>query len=71
MVSSPEQTKNVDYNFKAQKQNGLKKFLPLRRVFILLAVIVFIGFWAYQIDITLPKTPNINNTYTPFTQPTA
>ncbi|MCC5598895.1 di-heme oxidoredictase family protein [Nostoc favosum] len=71
MVSSPEQTKNQDYNFKAQKQNGLQSFLWLRRVVILLAVILFIGFWAYQIDITLPKTPNINNTYTPFTQPTA
>lgn len=66
MVSSPEQTKKADYNFKTDKQS----LLQLRRVFILLGVILFISFWAYQIDITLPKSPSINNTYTPLTQPT-
>lgn len=67
MVSSPEQTKKADYNLKTDKQS----LLQLRRVLILLGVIIFISFWAYQIDITLPKTPSINNTYRPLTQPTA
>ena len=66
MVSSPEQTKNADDNLKTQRQN-----VPLRGVIILLALIAFIGFLAYQIDIAFPGTPSINNTYTPITQPTA
>jgi len=66
MVYSPEQTKSADENLKAQRQN-----LGLRRVSILLALIVFISFLAYQIDIAIPGTPSINNTYTPITQPTA
>jgi hypothetical protein len=71
MVSSPEQTKDANHNFKSHKQSLLQTFFRLRRFLILLAVIIFVGFWAYQIDITLPKTPSINNTYTPLTQPTA
>lgn len=67
MVYSPEQTKKPEYNLKANKQS----ILQLRRVFLLLGIIIFIGFWVYQIDITLPKTPSINSTYTPLTQPTA
>ncbi|QSJ15197.1 hypothetical protein JYQ62_25540 [Nostoc sp. UHCC 0702] len=67
MVYSPEQTKKAEYNLKANKQS----FLQLRRVFILIGIIIFIVFWAYQIDVTLPKTPNINTTYTALTQPTA
>jgi len=66
MVYSPEKTKSADDNLKAQRQN-----LGLRRVSILLALIVFISFLAYQIDIAIPGTPSINNTYTPITQPTA
>lgn len=66
MVYSPEQRKSADENQKAQRQN-----LGLRRVSILLALIVFISLLAYQIDIAIPGTPSINNTYTPITQPTA
>jgi hypothetical protein len=66
MVYSPEQAKSANGNLKAQKQN-----LGLRRVSILVALIVFISFLAYQIDIAIPGTPSINNTYTPITQPTA
>ena len=49
---------NADENQKAQRQN-----LGLRRVSILLALIIFISFLAYQIDIAIPGTPSINNTY--------
>lgn len=66
MVYSPEKTKSADESLKAQRQN-----LGLRRVSILLALIVFISFLAYQIDIAIPGAPSINNTYTPITQPTA
>ncbi|MEI2583684.1 hypothetical protein [Scytonema sp. PRP1] len=71
MLSSPEQTENEANNSKAPKVRFLQSFTRLRGVIILLALILFIGFWAYQIDIALPGTPSINNTYTPLTQPTA
>ncbi len=64
---SSQQTIHVaDNNLTAQKFSG-----PLRRVMILLALIFFIGFCVYQVDLVFPKTPSIYNTYTPFTQPTA
>ncbi|MBD2101045.1 hypothetical protein [Leptolyngbya sp. FACHB-261] len=46
---------------------GLSKSL---RVISLLGLLIFvIGFFAYRVEIALPATPNINNTYTPITKP--
>lgn len=42
--------------------------MRLRPVIVLLSLIIFIGFLAYQIEFAFPATPNINNTYTPLTQ---
>ncbi|MFN6569160.1 hypothetical protein [Dendronalium sp. ChiSLP03b] len=67
MVPSSDQT----YNLQTHKPNILKNFLRLRQFWVLLAAIAFICFWTYQIDITLPKTPSINKTYTPLIQSTA
>lgn len=43
--------------------------IRLRAVIILVPLIIFIGFLAYQIEFAFPATPNINNTYTLLTQP--
>ncbi|MUG93113.1 hypothetical protein F7734_11960 [Scytonema sp. UIC 10036] len=45
--------------------------MRLRGIVILLALVLFIGFFAYQIDLAFPGTPSLNNTYTPLTQATA
>ena len=43
--------------------------MRLRPVIILLSLIILVGFLAYRIEIAFPGTPNVNNTYTPLTQP--
>ena len=45
--------------------------MRLRSVLILLSLIIFVSVLAYQIQISFPGTPSVNNTYTPLTQPTA
>jgi hypothetical protein len=40
-----------------------------RPILILLALILLIGFLAFRIEIAFPATPNVNNTFTPLTQP--
>ena len=65
MLSSPEQTKNPEDNLEVKRQ------FKLGGVSILLALVVLIGFLAYQIDISFPGSPSINSTYTPITKPTA
>jgi len=71
MVSSSEQTQDANH-LKTPKKSLIQSFVRFRKFFIiLLAVIFLLGFWIYQIDITLPKTPNLNKTYTPDTQATA
>ena len=43
--------------------------MRLRTILILISVLVFVGFLGFQLEITLPgRPPNINTTYTPFTQ---
>lgn len=44
--------------------------MRLRAVIILFSLIIFIGFLAYQIDISFPGTPSVNKTFTLLTQPT-
>lgn len=43
--------------------------LKLRNTFIILALILIVGFLGYQIEIILPATPSLRNTLTPVTQP--
>ncbi len=45
--------------------------MRLRGVIILLALLIFISFFAYQIDLAFSGTPSLNNTYTPLSHPTA
>lgn len=45
--------------------------MRLSSVVTILLSIIFVGFLAYQIELGFPGTPSVNNTYTPFTQPTA
>ncbi|KAF3891293.1 hypothetical protein DA73_0400034510 [Tolypothrix bouteillei VB521301] len=45
-------------------------FRQIRGAIVLFALFIFIGFFAYQIDLVLPGTPSINNTYTPLSHPT-
>lgn len=42
-----------------------------RPILILLALIIFIGFLAFRIEIAFPATPSVNKTFTPLTQPAA
>jgi len=43
--------------------------MRLRPIIILLSLIVFVVFLAFQLELALPGTPpSVNNTYTPFTQ---
>lgn len=44
--------------------------MRLRPIVILLSLTLLVGFLAYQLDIALPGTPSVNNTYTPFIQST-
>jgi hypothetical protein len=71
MLSSTKETENQADNPKAQKSTLVKTFLRQRGVIILLGFIIFIAFLTYQIDLRIPGTPSINNTYTPFSNPTA
>jgi Di-haem oxidoreductase, putative peroxidase len=71
MLSSPEQTPNQDNKPRQQKPSLIQTFLRRRGILILLALILFFGFFAYQIDLVFPATPSLNMTYTLFTQPTA
>jgi hypothetical protein len=42
------------------------------RTILLLGAMLFVAAWiGYQIDIALPATPDLNNTFTPLTKPTA
>lgn len=43
--------------------------MRLRPVIILLSVIILVGFLAFQIELAIPGTPSLNNTYTRVTQP--
>lgn len=43
--------------------------LKSRNTFIILALILIVGFLGYQIEIVLPATPSLRNTLTPVTQP--
>jgi cytochrome c551/c552 len=46
-----------------------EKIMRLRATFVLICLLVFVGFLGFQLEITLPgRPPNINNTYTPLTQ---
>ncbi|RUT05653.1 hypothetical protein DSM106972_036600 [Dulcicalothrix desertica PCC 7102] len=43
--------------------------MRLRAILILISVLVFVGFLGFQLELTLPgRPPNVNTTYTPFTQ---
>ncbi|HAX79422.1 MAG TPA: hypothetical protein DCY88_27250, partial [Cyanobacteria bacterium UBA11372] len=44
--------------------------MKLRPIVILLALIVVIGFLAYQVEIAFSVTPSLASTFTPLTQPT-
>jgi hypothetical protein len=46
-------------------------FNSLRPVLLLLPLLLAIGLLAFRIEIALPATPNLNNTLTPETTPTA
>ncbi len=69
MLSSPEQKHDSGYESPIPDSNRLSKLIIRRDLFLLL--IAVIGFWAYQVDITLPNPPNVSKTFTPITQPTA
>ncbi|GAB1541652.1 hypothetical protein NUACC21_43240 [Scytonema sp. NUACC21] len=69
MVSSPERSEHQASKLEAQKFKERQTF-RLRGIVILLALVFFIGFFAYQIDLAFPGTPSRNNTYTPLSKPT-
>ncbi len=70
MLSSPEQKHGSGYESRIPDPNRLSKLI-IRRISLFLLLIAVIGFWAYQVDITLPNPPNVSKTFTPITQPTA
>ncbi len=70
MLSSPEQKNDSEYESRNLNSNRLSKLI-IRRIALFLLLIAVIGFWAYQVDITLPNPPNVSKTFTPITQPTA
>ncbi|GAA6617000.1 hypothetical protein [Scytonema sp. NUACC26] len=71
MISPPETTDRQVSQPVARQSKQTPLFMRLRGVIILLSLLVFIGFFAYQIDLTFPGTPSLNNTYTPLSHPTA
>jgi hypothetical protein len=70
MLSSPEQKQSSGYESVASDSNHLRKLI-IRRISIFLVFIAFMGFLAYKIDITIPGSPAVSNTFTPITQATA
>ncbi|KYC42560.1 hypothetical protein WA1_17315 [Scytonema hofmannii PCC 7110] len=45
--------------------------MRLRGIIILVALLILVSFFTYQIDFAFPGTPSLNNTYTPLSHPTA
>lgn len=70
MLSSPEQKQSSGYESVASDSNHLRKLI-IRRISIFLIFIALIGFLAYKMDITIPGSPAVSNTFTPITQATA
>lgn len=69
MLSSPKPKHNPESTSETSKKDQINSLIS-RRIGILLILVFFIGFLAYQIDITFPNPPSLKNTFTPSIQPT-